>query len=98
MNWKKLRCSTRATLTNPNFQSFCQLGKSLKCSLRPAFKNPNFESKYELKNTMCQFKLRKMYLLKTEQNPGFCDFFVNIIISHIFLESFSEIPQVVQKI
>ena len=43
MNWKKMRSPTRATLTNPNFQSFIQ------------FKNPNFESKDELENTMPQF-------------------------------------------
>ena len=31
MNWKKLGSSTRATLTNANFQfSFCELGKKLK--------------------------------------------------------------------
>ena len=47
-----MRSPTRVTLTNPNFQSFCELGKSLKCSLRPTFKNPNFESKNELKNAI----------------------------------------------
>ena len=56
MNWKKLRSRTRATLTIPNFQFFCELGKSLKYSLRPTFKNPNFESKDELKNAMSQFE------------------------------------------
>ena len=52
MNWKKLRNPTRATLTNPNFRSFCELRISLKYSLRPTFKSPNFESKHELKNAM----------------------------------------------
>ena len=56
MTCKKLRSRTRATLTNPNFQSFCELEKCLKCSLRPTFKNPNFESKDELKNAMSQFE------------------------------------------
>ena len=28
MNWEKLRSPTRATLKNPNFQPFCELGKS----------------------------------------------------------------------
>ena len=41
---------TRATLTNPSFQYFTELGKRLKCSLRPKHKNPNFESKDKLKN------------------------------------------------
>ena len=41
MNWKKLRSPTRATLTNPNFQSFCEFGKSLKYTLRLTFKNLN---------------------------------------------------------
>ena len=36
---------TRETLTNRNYQSFCELGKSLKYSLTTTFKNPNFESK-----------------------------------------------------
>ena len=56
MNWKKLRSPTRATLANPNFQSFCELGKILKYCLRPTSKNANFESKDELKNTMSQFE------------------------------------------
>ena len=56
MNWGKLRSSTRATLTNPNFQSFCELGKSLKYSLRPTFKNPNFESKDELRKARSHFE------------------------------------------
>ena len=51
-----MRSPTGATLTNPNFQSFCELEKSLKYSLRPTFKNPNFESKNELKNAMSQFE------------------------------------------
>ena len=50
MKWKKLRSPTRATLTNPGFQSFCELGNSLK------YKNPNFESKDELKNAISQFQ------------------------------------------
>ena len=52
MNWKILRSPTTATLTNPNFQSFCKVGKSLKYSLRRTFKNPNFESKYKLSTTV----------------------------------------------
>ena len=56
MNSKKLRSLTRATLTNPNFQSFCKLEKSLKYSLRPTFKNPSFESKDELRKAMSQFR------------------------------------------
>ena len=56
MNWKKLRSPTRATLTNPSFQSFCELRKSLKYSLRPTFKNLSFESKDEL-NVMLYPKL-----------------------------------------
>ena len=56
MNWKNLKRPARATLTNPNLQSFCGLGKSLKYSLRTTFKNPNFESKDELKNSMSQFE------------------------------------------
>ena len=51
-----MRSPSRATLTNPNFQSFCELGKGLKYSLRPTFKNPNFESTDELKNAMSQFE------------------------------------------
>ena len=39
----------RATLVNPNFQSFCELGKNLKYSLRLTFKNSNIESNDELK-------------------------------------------------
>ena len=58
MNWKKMRSQTRATLTNPIFQSFCELGKTLKCTLRPTFRNPNFESKDELKNAMFQFEFQ----------------------------------------
>ena len=53
MNWKKLRSQTRATLTNPSFQYFCELGKSLKYSLRLTFKNPNFESKDALNIMLC---------------------------------------------
>ena len=52
MSWKKLLSPTRATLTNNNFQSFCELGKSL----RPTIKNPNSEFKDELKNAMSQFE------------------------------------------
>ena len=39
----------------------------------------------------CGFS-KKMYLLKRGWNPGFL-----IIISHIFPENFTEIPQVFQK-
>ena len=57
MNWKKLRSPTRATLTNLNFQSFCELGKSMKYSPNdPHSKIPNFESKDELKNAISQFE------------------------------------------
>ena len=59
MDWKKLKSLARATLTNPNFQSFCELGKTLRYSLRPTFKNPNFESKDELRNTMFHFEFRR---------------------------------------
>ena len=52
MNWKILRIPTTATLKNPNFQSFCELGKSLKYNLRPTFKNLNFESKDKLSSTV----------------------------------------------
>ena len=45
MNWKKLKSLTRTTLANPNFQSFCKLGKSSEYSLKPTSKNLNFESK-----------------------------------------------------
>ena len=41
---------SEATLTNPSFQYFSELGKSLKGSLRPTPKNRNIESKDELKN------------------------------------------------
>ena len=41
MNWENMRSPTRATLTNPNFQSSCELGKRLKYSRRPTFKNPS---------------------------------------------------------
>ena len=47
---------TRATITNPIFEAFCELGKSLKYSLRTTFKNPSFECKDELKNAMSQFE------------------------------------------
>ena len=57
MNCEKLKSPTRATLTNPNFQSFRELRKSLKYSLRPTFKNPNFESNHELKNAVSQMKI-----------------------------------------
>ena len=50
MNWNKLWRTTRATLTNPSFQYFSELGKSLKYMRGPTLKNPNFESKNELKN------------------------------------------------
>ena len=40
MNLNKLRSPTGATLTNPIFRYFCELGKSFKCSLRPTFKVP----------------------------------------------------------
>ena len=53
-----MRSQTRATLTNPIFQSFCELGKTLKYTLRPTFRNPNFESKDELKNAMFQFEFQ----------------------------------------
>ena len=57
MNWKKMGSSTRATLTNANFQcSFCELGKKIEVSLRPTFENLHFESNDELKNTMSQFE------------------------------------------
>ena len=52
MNWKIMRSPTTATLTNPNFQSFSELGKNLKYSLRPTFKNRNFKSKDELSSTV----------------------------------------------
>ena len=55
MNWKILRSPATATLTNLNFQSFCELGNSLKYSLRlknPTFKDPNFKSKDELSSTV----------------------------------------------
>ena len=54
MNWEKLRSLIRATFKNPNFQSFCELGKSLKYSLRSTFEN--FESKDELKKATSQFE------------------------------------------
>ena len=54
MNWKKVSSSAGATLPNPNFQSFCELGKSLKYSLRPTFKNPSLETKDGFKNAMYQ--------------------------------------------
>ena len=52
MNWKILRSPIIATLTNPNFLSFCELGKSLKYCLRPTFKSSNFESKDKLSSTV----------------------------------------------
>ena len=52
MNWKILTSPTTAILTNLNFQSFCELGKSLKLSLRPTFKNSNFKFKDELISTV----------------------------------------------
>ena len=55
MNLKEMRNPTRATIINPNFQSFCGLGKGLKYSLRPTFKNANFESMDELRKAMSQF-------------------------------------------
>ena len=55
MKRKILRSATTVTLTNPNFQYFCELGKSLKYSLRPTLKNLNFESTDELKNVISQF-------------------------------------------
>ena len=58
MNWKKLRSPTRATLTNCDIHSFCELRKSLKYSLTPTLKNQNFEFKDELKNAMSQFEFR----------------------------------------
>ena len=52
MNWKKfVKSPARATLTNPNFQFCCELGKNL----RPTVKNSDFEFKDELKNAMFQF-------------------------------------------
>ena len=57
MNWQKLRSPTTATFKNPNFQSFCELGKSSKYSLRPKFKNPNSNlSKGELRGAISQFE------------------------------------------
>ena len=57
MDWRKLGSSTRATLTNSNFQfSFCEFGKKIEVSLRLTFKNLHSESKDELKNTMSQFE------------------------------------------
>ena len=59
MNWKILRSPTTLTVTNINFQSLCELGKSFAYSLRPTFKNPNstfkntnFESKDKLSSTV----------------------------------------------
>ena len=52
MKRKILRSATTVTLTNPNFQYFCELGKSLTYSLKPTFKNPNFESKDKLSSTV----------------------------------------------
>ena len=52
MNWKILRSPTTATLTNPNFQSFCELEKILMYNLRPTFKKLNFKSKDELNSTV----------------------------------------------
>ena len=64
MNWKILRCPTTATLTKPNFQCFCELGKSLKYSLRPTFRNSNFESKDKLSSTVeNKGNLRKISLV-----------------------------------
>ena len=54
MNWEILRSSDRVTFKNPNFQSFCDLGKTWKYSLRPKFKSPNFESIDEL-GVMCPY-------------------------------------------
>ena len=56
MNWKKLRSPSRATLTNPNFHSFCELVRSVKHRITPTFKNYNFESKKKLKNAMPQLE------------------------------------------
>ena len=56
MDWKKLKRLTRTTLANPNFQSFCELGKSLEYSLKPSSENLNFESKDKPKNAMSQFE------------------------------------------
>ena len=53
-----MRGPTRATLTNPNFQSFSGLGKSLKYSLRPILKNTNFESKDEQRKAKSQFEFK----------------------------------------
>ena len=52
MNWKIFRSPITATLTNLNFQYFCELGKSLRYNLKPTFKNPNFESKDKSSSTV----------------------------------------------
>ena len=52
MSWKKLLSPPRATLTNNNFQYFCELGKRLRLTI----KNPNFKFKDELKNAISQFE------------------------------------------
>ena len=41
---KKLTSPARITFKNPNFQSFCEFGKTWKYSLRPTFKSLNFKS------------------------------------------------------
>ena len=38
-----MKSPTRATLANPNFPSFCKLGKILKYILIPTFKNPKIK-------------------------------------------------------
>ena len=52
MNWEKLRVPAKATFRNPNFQSFCEMGKTWQYNLSPKFISPNFESIDELRKVM----------------------------------------------
>ena len=59
---------TRATLINPSFKCFSELGKCLKYSLRLTLKNLNFESKDGLKNYVLIWvsllKVKRIYIKK----------------------------------
>ena len=72
MNWKIFRSSTTATLTNPNFQSVFELGKSVKYNLRTTLKNSYFESKDEFSSTVeNKGNLHKIRLVTFQTNIQF---------------------------
>ena len=49
MNWKILSSPTTATLTNPNSQSFCEIGKITQVTFKTSFQFPWLLNIYQLK-------------------------------------------------